>query len=163
MKRIWPVLSLLLGCVEVDDSADSAEGESLERMELGRIQGVVRRSAELQGDGEGNIIVLAFFAQKPAVERYPFNVLILPSQDLSEPDAEVPYTLYNFFPEPEPYYLLAIFDEDYSLMDGFSWVPTPGDLLSAALEDGDFEAIIVESGDVLERDLVLREVVAVMP
>ena len=163
MKRIWPVLSLLLGCVEVDDSADSAEEESLEPMQLGRIQGVVRRSAELQGDGVGNIIVLAFFAQKPAVDRYPFNVLILPAQDLSDPDAEVPYTLHNFFPEPVPYYLLAIFDEDDSLMDGFSWVPTTGDLLSDQLEEGDFEAILVESGEVVERDLVLKEIASVTP
>lgn len=163
MKPIWPILSLLLGCTEFDDSVDSAVEELTERMRMGRIEGVVRRSAALQGDGLGNIIVLAFFAQTPAVDRYPLNVLILPYQDLSEPDAEIPYTLYNFFPEPEPYYLLAVFDEDYSLMDEFTWVPTAGDLISTNLDDGDFQAIFVESGDVLQRDLILTEVVTKAP
>ena len=65
MKPIWPILSLLLGCTEFDESVDSAEEELTERMRMGRIEGVVRRSAALQGDGLGNLIVLAFFAQTP--------------------------------------------------------------------------------------------------
>jgi len=153
------MLPLLLACVEVEESVDSAEEGTTELMELGRIEGVVRRSAELQGDGIGNIIVLAFYAQQPALENSPHNVLVIPYQNLGDPDAEIAYTLYNFFPEPEPYYLLAVFDEDDSLMEGFSWAPTAGDLMTALLEVGEFEPVYIESGEVLEMDLDLGEVV----
>jgi hypothetical protein len=142
----------------VEESPDSGTEEDAEFMELGQIEGMVRRSVELQGDGIGNVIVLAFYAQQPTIEHYPHNVLVVPYQDLSNPDAEVAFTLYNFFPEPEPYYLLAVFDEDDSLMDSFSWTPTEGDLMSTSFDD-EFEPIYIESGDVLVQDLDLIEVV----
>ena len=160
MSRTWWALPLLLGCAQGEiDTADSGEEAVTQLMELGQIEGVVRRTAELQGDGVGNVIVLAFYAQQPSTDRFPHNVLVVPYQDLSRPDAEVAYSLTNFFPEPEPYYVLAVFDEDDSLMESFSWVPTAGDLLSDPLGVGAFEPIYIESGDVREVNLELTVVV----
>ena len=127
------VVWLWVGGCMTPESQPSDTSEDDEMLEMGVIHGVVTQSAELQGDGIGNLIVLAFYATTPATDHAPHNVLVLPYQDFSTPGTEVPYRLENLFPEPVPYTVLAVFDEDDSLLESMSWDPTPGDLLSSAL------------------------------
>ena len=133
--------AVAVGCASEIGSLDSAEPEGMG--EMGEISGVVTRSAEVQGDGIGNVIVLVFYGVSPAVDRSPHNALVLPYEDLSQPGAEVAYRIQNLFPEPEPYTVLAVFDEDDSLMDSMDWVPTEGDLLSSALDSGDSPVVLI--------------------
>ena len=126
---------------------------------LGEIRGTVTRSAEIQGDGIGSLLVLSFFDQVPDEVHQPQNAIVLAFQHLREEDVAVEYSLRNLFPEPYPYYLYAVFDDDDSLLDGQDWHPTPGDLVTASLEDGPFEKVTVESGGVHVVNLDLAVIV----
>ena len=148
--------AVAVGCASEIGSLDSAEPEGMG--EMGEISGVVTRSAEVQGDGIGNVIVLVFYGVSPAVDRSPHNALVLPYEDLSEPGSEVAYRIQNLFPEPEPYTVLAVFDEDDSLMDSMDWVPTEGDLLSSALDSGDSPEVLIGQDDACDLTLDLSVV-----
>ena len=151
------LLWALCACQETPpNEEDTAVAEPLT---LGEIRGTVTRSAEVQGDGVGSLIVLAFFNQIPDGAHQPQNAIVLGFQSFEEEDAAVEYSLRNLFPEPAPYHLFAVFDEDDSLLQGQDWLPTPGDLVTASLEDGPFEQVIIESGGVHIVDLDLAVIV----
>ena len=141
----YPILILsftCFGCTTTESlPMDSAADPAMRPM--GEIRGVVTRSAELQGDGIGNIIIVAFYGTQPSQERSPHNVLVLPYEDLGPPGTEIPYRLYNLFPEPLPYSVLAIFDEDNSLLESMNWSPTEGDLISSAMDSNEAPEVLV--------------------
>ena len=158
MKILTPVVLLFAGCSAPDKEVDTESNADTAWMELGRVEGVVKRTAELTGDGVGNLIVTAFFATTPASNQQPHNGIAVLNVDFSDPDAEVSFVLENFFPEPEPYYFLAVFDEDNSLMKDFTWHPSAGDLLSGPVDSGEGEPHWIASGEVLSLSLELSEV-----
>jgi hypothetical protein len=110
------------------------------------------------GDGFGNLILGAFFARPPSDEDFPVNGLMELDVDWTDPDHEVRFTMQNLFPEPEPYFFLAVFDEDNSLFENFTWQPTSGDLVSGPIGTGEGQAHWIESGDVLQIELDLSYV-----
>ncbi len=154
------VLLVLAGCdlLTAEPCDVGAEESDTGLLELGRVEGVVRRSADYTGDGIGNLIVVAFFATTPSEDHFPINGLVELNVDWTNPEHEVRFTVQNLFPEPEPYYFLAVFDEDDSVYESYSWQPTSGDLTSGPIGTGEGQAYWVESGDVLNIELDLSRV-----
>ena len=156
MKRIGLCLCLM-GCqASVDSDVDTA-GET-ELQELGQIQGTITRAVDYQGDGVGHLLVLAFYNIEPQLGLYPVSSLALSYVDLTSDDVEIEYTLTHLFPEPEPYFVAAIFDDDGSVLESGDWEPTAGDLMTAPLEPDTHPPVYVGSGEQVCLDLTLSVV-----
>ena len=152
---VW-LLGLLACHSQGVDTGDSGDPDG--RLELGRIEGTVSRSVDYEGDGVGHLLVLGFYNIEPQLDYYPANSLVIPYVDITAADFELDYALTHLFPEPSPYYVATIFDDDGSVMETGDWEPTSGDLLSAPFEVGYHEPIYVGSGESVIIDLTLTTV-----
>ena len=155
MFFVFIILPLFLGCKSKDSGSPSESISDTGLMELGMIQGNVSRSVDCVGDCIGSLVVLAYFNMMPSLTISTQKILALDSVDFSDPDAAIPYTLTHFFPEPYPYYVIALFDDDNSLISGSGLMPTAGDLITEQFDSGSFEPFLITSGAVIDVDLEL--------
>jgi hypothetical protein len=149
-------LMLGLAACAPEPTADSAAEAPLPT--LASIEGVITRSAPVQGDGIGTLLVGLF--QDPSGDPLPVPLWGWSRHDVdvNADDLAVPYVISNVYPQDQPYYVAAIFDEDGDLVIGPNLYPTQGDLLSVAIEDGAIPPVVVDAGGTHALDLDLGDV-----
>ena len=103
---------------------------------LATVEGVITRSADVQGDGVGTLLVGLFFDPIGDPLPVPLWGWSRNDVDVNADDFSIPYQLTNVFPQDEPYYIAAIFDEDTDIVLGPDLYPSQGDLMSIAFEAG---------------------------
>ena len=125
------------------------------------LSGVVTRSAEIQGDGIGDVYVALFETNPVVLGEGPEPVLVararLEDQDLNADDCVVSYTLEGIPPRAEPYFVITFFD-DNDTIDEDAPGPDKGDLMSLSGPTAD--EVVLDAPESYEHDMVLN---AVMP
>ena len=105
-------LSLLAACnppQPTDSAEDPLPG-------LATVEGVITRSAAVQGDGVGTLLVGLFFDPIGDPLPVPLWGWSRNDVDVNADDFSIPYQLTNIFPQDQPYYIAAIFDEDTDIV-----------------------------------------------
>ena len=130
---------------EQDDDDVTADGP------VATLQGVVTRSAPMTLDGVGDLYISAFASDPSAGgSDEPAAFLFLGKSDLSTTASSVAYSL-QVPVSAQPWYVLAIFDDDKS---GLNPEPGPGDLMSLG-DDGAPSVVADTEGETVPLDLVL--------
>lgn len=136
---------------DTDDTGDSGDTNSLTTATL---SGVITRTAALTGDGEGLAAVWVYTVDpdKVAGRVEPDNPQPLPA-NFTDADTEIAFTIENLPPQKEPFWVLAIFDDDGS---GWQLGPGTGDLL--ALDGRSLFQVVMDVPGQFELNLVLNTV-----
>ena len=139
------LLLLLLGCQQPESSAVTDTGPDL--LELGRIEGEVRRTVPLVGDGFGHLFVGVFLPGDDDEEPAMMMAWAQSFVDISEDDAAIPFTIQNLYPHTAPYRIAAVFDEAEDLAeDTPECMVCDGDLATIRLYEEPMDEIQIESG-----------------
>lgn len=146
-------------CTTSGEARDSAAEPALPT--LATIEGVITRTAPVQGDGVGTLLVGLF--QDPAGDPLPvpFWGWTRNEIDANDNDIAIAYTIPNVHPQDSPYCVAAIFDEDEDMALGPDLYPSQGDLLSIAIEDGGIPPVVIDTGGTQPLDLELAQVSAI--
>ena len=151
------VLSLLAACTtpQTTDSADAPLPG------LATVEGVITRSTAVQGDGIGTLLVGLFFDPIGDPLPVPLWGWSRNDVDVNSDDFSIPYQLTNIFPQDQPYYIAAIFDEDTDIVLGPDLYPSRGDLMSVAFEAGGIPPVVIDTDGTHQLDLDLGAVNAI--
>ena len=150
-------LSLLAACnppQPTDSAEDPLPG-------LATVEGVITRSAAVQGDGVGTLLVGLFFDPIGDPLPVPLWGWSRNDVDVNADDFSIPYQLTNIFPQDQPYYIAAIFDEDTDIVLGPDLYPSRGDLMSIAFEAGGIPPVTIATDGTHKLDLDLGAVNAI--
>lgn len=148
------LLPALLACAAAPPSDSGSAEDTL--LEVGRIEGVLTRSAPLVGDGLGHVFIGVFL---PGADDEPPALLQAWAQrnvDARDEDFALPFSFENLFPHSTPLRVAAIFDEAEDLAED-----TPdcrvcdGDLATVALYEQPLHSLMIESGQTHVLELVL--------
>jgi hypothetical protein len=141
------VVPLLLACNPTTPKEDTGDG----LIRLASITGNVELAVPPSGDGLGTMVVI-LSNNSNSVDIMPHRIFVESLVIIETADFAMPFQLTNIFPQDEPYYIGAFFDEDFSMADQGSYQPNSGDLSSWM--DGDlFDEIVLGSGE--DRSLVI--------
>ena len=128
---------------------------------LATVEGVITRSADVQGDGVGTLLVGLFFDPIGDPLPVPLWGWSRNDVDVNADDFSIPYQLTNVFPQDEPYYIAAIFDEDTDIVLGPDLYPSQGDLMSIAFEAGGIPPMVIDTDGTHALDLDLGAINAI--
>jgi hypothetical protein len=112
----------------------------------------------VQGDGIGTLMVGLFFSPVGDPLPVPLWGWSREEVDVTGDDFSMRYQLTNIFPQDQPYYVAAIFDDDGDMVIGPDLYPSQGDLLSVAISAGGIPPIPVPTGGSHTLDLDLEAV-----
>ena|GEM_PF-5578964 len=140
--RAFLLLPLLFGCQEVVvQEEDTGDGF----LRLASIKGNIELGTPYTEDGRGSMLIfVTIISNKDGV--MPHRVLVDSTVDVTPDDYSMQFEITNLFPQDEPYYIGAFFDEDFSMVNQLEIFPTSGDLASWP-NGGLFEEIVVGSGE----------------
>lgn len=151
-------LALLLFAACAPSTAPESTDTGSGPLTLATIRGSVTRSVDVQEDGVGNLFVGLFQDASGDPLPVPLWGWSRLDVDLSAPGATIDYELSNVFPQEQPYYVAAIFDDDQDLVVGPDLLPSEGDLLSGDVAGAPIPPVYVRSGGEVTLDLVLDTV-----
>jgi hypothetical protein len=151
--RTLLIVPLIISCAEPTLTEDTGDG----LLRLASITGTVELGTTPTDDGRGSMLVILSIVSNET-EIIPHRVFVEPFVNVGVGDFAMPFELTNIFPQDQPYFIGAFFDEDYSMASQSYIGANSGDLASWA-EGELFQQVVLGSGEELELVIELITVV----